>query len=119
MAEVEASRLSPTQPIPPAALVRRVGCPANVDPAAWYVESGAAHKQSIVRLLPADWTWSGKRVLDFGCGIGRILAQFTAEARQTACFAGCDIDGPSIEWLSVHLAPPFEMRHTQEDPPLP
>jgi hypothetical protein len=34
------------------------------------------------------------------------MRQFLPEAEE-AEFWGCDIDGPSIEWLQENLAPPF------------
>jgi SAM-dependent methyltransferase len=75
-------------------------------------------RREILRLLPADWSWTGKRVLDFGCGPGRVLREFSNEAKQAA-FYGCDIHAPSIEWLRSH--PPFdiELALTKEMPPLP
>ena len=31
-------------------------------------------------ILPPDWSWRGRRVLDFGCGTGKVLSQFADEA---------------------------------------
>src|SRR5439155_20413507 len=69
-------------------------------------------------LLPADWSWDGKRVLDFGCGAGRTLRHFLDEAKR-AEFYGCDIDRPSIEWLEEHLSPPLHVFQSGELPGLP
>ncbi len=49
-----------------------------------------------------NWAWSGKRVLDFGCGAGRTLRHFVEEA-QVAEFSGCDIHGGSVDWINANL----------------
>jgi SAM-dependent methyltransferase len=72
----------------------------------------------ICSLLPSDWSFAGKSVLDFGCGPGRVLRHFTAEARECS-FRGCDIDVECVNWLAQHLVPPFEIFANKEDPPLP
>lgn len=56
-------------PLPPEALVRRVGWDLhNRDPAEAYEERGREQWRLIKSLLPAGWTFAGKRVLDFGRG---------------------------------------------------
>jgi SAM-dependent methyltransferase len=93
--------------MPPRALASRVFAAEGwSDPDAAYLELGAQTKRQIVRLLPSDWTWHGRRVLDFGCGAGRTLRHFAREA-QVAEFWGCDIDRPSVDWLKENLSPPF------------
>jgi SAM-dependent methyltransferase len=87
------------------------------DPDADYLELGAQTKRQIVGLLPDLWSFEGKRILDFGSGAGRTLRHFAAEA-ETAEFWGCDIDGPSIEWMQRNLCPPFHARQTISVPPL-
>jgi len=84
------------------------------DPWQNYERFGRASRDAIVEALPADWTWDGKRVLDFGCGAGRTLRHFIAEARAGE-FYGCDIDEPSIEWLREHL-PQFQVFANPERP---
>ena len=79
---------------------------------------GKAIRDAVVSELPADWTWEGKRVLDFGCGAGRTLRHFLAEAAE-AEFWGCDIDTPSIEWVNANLNPPVRAFVNSELPPLP
>jgi SAM-dependent methyltransferase len=105
--------------IPPVALLKRIALPDHEDPARWFNDSGRAHKDSIVRALPGDWTWRDKRVLDFGCGVGRILRHFATEARETRLFAACDIDAPSAAWLAENYGDRFDVHHTAELPPLP
>lgn len=70
-----------------------------------------------MRLLPGDFSFAGKRVLDFGSGAGRTLRHFFAEA-QSAEFWGCDIDEPSISWLQENMSPPFHAWQSAHNPPL-
>ena len=79
---------------------------------------GQAQRESIVDVLPAGWSFVGKRVLDFGCGPGRTLRHFVSEAER-AEFWGCDIHGPSIEWLERNLSPPLHVFVNDAKPPLP
>jgi tRNA (mo5U34)-methyltransferase len=106
-------------PLPPHALRRRVGCLEEPgERGAAYDEVGGRWKELIIERLPADWSWSGKRVLDFGAGAGRILRHFETEAAE-AEFWGCDIDEPSVSWLERHLSPPFSPFVVSERPGLP
>ena len=104
-------------PLPPAELAARVGVPAGVDPLQFYLDEGRRLRTVIEGLLPDGWRWTDKRVLDFGCGAGRVLRHFATEAAHTQ-FAGCDIDAPSIDWASAHLSPPFRFLHNNLIPPL-
>ena len=69
-------------------------------------------------MLPADWTFDGKSVLDFGCGAGRTLRHFLDEA-ESGSFYGCDIDAPSIAWLESNHEPTVHVFANEETPPLP
>jgi SAM-dependent methyltransferase len=82
-----------------------------------YEALGAEAKRALVGLLPDDWSFDGKRVLDFGCGAGRTLRQFLSEAEH-AEFWGADIDAASIEWLGEALCPPLRAVHCDVAPPL-
>jgi SAM-dependent methyltransferase len=82
-----------------------------------YETRGRAARDQIASMLPGDWTFEGKRVLDFGCGAGRTLRHFLPEA-EAAEFWGCDIDEPSIDWLRGHLSPPIQVLRNGELPPL-
>jgi SAM-dependent methyltransferase len=104
-------------PIPPGDLAARVGTPQGYDPVEFYLAEGARLRGVIESLLPADWTWEGMNVLDFGCGSARVLRHFEPEARRGA-FWGCDIDLPSIEWNGAHLSPPFRFFGNGPAPPL-
>jgi SAM-dependent methyltransferase len=88
------------------------------DPIGTFERTGREHRAFIDELLPAAWDWTGKRVLDFGCGSGRILRNFLPEA-ETAEFWGCDIDRPSIDWLQANMEPPFHFFATEEAASLP
>lgn len=96
---------------PPDALATRVGgSPESYHDIAEY------HRERIISLLPSDWTWDGKRILDFGCGPGRTLSEFSVDA-QRAAFFGCDIHAESIAWASVNL-PQFTFIRNEEHPPV-
>ncbi|HZO05200.1 MAG TPA: class I SAM-dependent methyltransferase [Solirubrobacterales bacterium] len=90
----------------------------EIDPVKVYEESGRDHRALIESLLPDDWSWEGRRTLDFGCGVGRIMRQFAPEA-DSAEFWGCDLDRPSIDWLNRNLEPPFHFFVSDEEPDLP
>ena len=91
-------------PMPPFELANRVGA-LNAD--AWeehYDRLGAAMRRAVDELLPEDWTWEGKTVLDFGSGAGRALRHFYDLTPQNEVW-GCDLHAESIAWLNEHLAP--------------
>jgi SAM-dependent methyltransferase len=96
---------------PPDRLATRVGGSAE-----GYREIAGFHRERIGSLLPADWSWEGKRVLDFGCGPGRTLSEFSREAEQ-AEFVGCDIHAESLAWARANL-PRFTFVQNREEPPL-
>jgi SAM-dependent methyltransferase len=110
--------MSAEHPLPPVELMQRVGRIDDADVATAYDAIGRESRERIERVLPDDWSWEGKRVLDFGCGAGRTLRHFLAEAEQ-AQFHGCDIDAKSIEWMTDHLVPPFHVFQSHEQPGLP
>jgi SAM-dependent methyltransferase len=104
-------------PVPPVGLAARVGVAAGADPMQFYLDEGGRLRTVIEDLLPDDWAWRGKRVLDFGCGAGRVLRHFAADTALGE-FQGCDIDGSSIEWAGAHLSPPFRFFRNDPGPPL-
>jgi SAM-dependent methyltransferase len=108
---------APRPPLPDLELVQRVGRLEVEDPLDVYERYGHRLRDEIVSLLPQDWEWDSKRVLDFGCGAGRILRHFLDEA-EVAEFHGSDIDRPSIDWLQCHLSPPLHLITNDEAPPL-
>ena len=89
----------------------------DADPVGAYLANGRYCRELVESLLPDDWSWSGKRVLDFGCGAGKVIRQFSAESAASE-FWGCDIHGPSIEWMQQNLCPPFHAFQCEETPGL-
>lgn len=90
----------------------------DADPVGAYDRMGHGLRGLIEGMLPDDWSWTGRRVLDFGCGAGRVLRHFAPEATEGE-FWGCDIDGPSVDWMAEHLSPPFHVFQCAETPGLP
>jgi SAM-dependent methyltransferase len=98
-------------PLPPRALMTRIAHTAQLDRSDewlrnWYDRMGAELKAALMAALPSGYSLEGKRVLDFGCGPGRVLRHFLDESR-TAEFWGCDRHAPSIAWLRSELSPPM------------
>jgi SAM-dependent methyltransferase len=109
---------APELPFPPLDLANRVGCLDDADePYDYYDELGRNARREIVDRLPRDWTFGGKRLLDFGCGAGRTLRHFAPEATEAEIW-GCDIDEASIGWLEEQLCPPFHVFLNGTEPPL-
>jgi len=108
-----------TAPYPPLELVVRVRPDVLefTDPIAAYEQAGAQTKQTLLRLLPDDWSFDGKRVLDFGCGAGRTLRHFLPEAERAEIW-GADIDKPSVDWINQNLSPPLQAWRSPSGPPL-
>ena len=106
-----------TLPMPPLRLARRVGELDPSDPWGHYRRMGETARARIDAALPQGWGWRGKRALDFGCGVGKVLVQYEHEARSAELW-GCDIDAVSIEWMRSELDPPFHPFLSRELPPL-
>ena len=105
-------------PYPPLELAHRVGSLADApEPFAYYDQLGRETRDGILAALPSDWSFPGKRVLDFGCGAGRTLRHFTSEAAEAEIW-GCDIDEESIGWMQAHMCPPFYAFVNGSEPPL-
>lgn len=84
--------------LPPVGL--RWGGPRYRDDAV-YVNSG----RSNVRMLSkaAGLSETG-RVLDIGCGPGRLLTGLLAEYGTVGAYLGIDVNRPVVEWAKEHLA---------------
>lgn len=113
-----AMRTTAPVPYPPLQLADRVcGLDGRGDALQAYAKLGGEAKAAIVEMLPEGWSFDGKRVLDFGCGAGRTLRHFLAEAQVSEVW-GADIDAASIGWLKQNLSPPLHVLHSGADPPL-
>jgi SAM-dependent methyltransferase len=82
-----------------------------------YWKLGPETKTAIVDLLPDNWSFEGKRILDFGCGPGRTLRHFLSEA-EVAEIWGVDIDAESIDLLTREHCPPLHALRSGYAPPL-
>jgi SAM-dependent methyltransferase len=100
--------------LPPARLRIRVAGTPDAD---WFLSSGRAAAETIAGALrrtgpPLE---ASARVLDFGCGCGRVLRHL---ARLPGELHGCDANTELVGWCRDHL--PFgEYRVNTLAPPLP
>jgi len=113
----DAASFESAAPLPPRPLALRAGVPDSSDVIASYRAVGRDSRATILELLGPDWSFEGKRVLDFGCGSGKVLRHFLAEAQQGELW-GCDIDERSIAWLEHEMCPPLHVFRNDEAPPL-
>jgi SAM-dependent methyltransferase len=105
-------------PLPPERLMRRVGWYVNArDPADVFEVRGREQWRLIKALLPDGWGFAGRRVLDFGCGVGRVLRHAVAEDPDGE-YWGCDIDAPSVEWLGAHVPSGTHIFQSGDWPPI-
>jgi 2-polyprenyl-3-methyl-5-hydroxy-6-metoxy-1,4-benzoquinol methylase len=63
-------------PFPPSEPMARVGPGEGDDACEAFDHEGPRLRKLIESSLPESWSFDGKRVLDFGCGSGRVLRQF-------------------------------------------
>jgi SAM-dependent methyltransferase len=115
-----AEQLERSAPLPPRALAIRAGVPDPADVIASYRAVGRDSRATILDLLRsggAEFSFEGKRVLDFGCGAGKVMRHFLPEAAQCELW-GCDIDERSIDWINAELHPPLNAFANGEAPPL-
>jgi SAM-dependent methyltransferase len=112
-----AENLERAAPLPPRALAIRAGVPDPADVIASYRAVGRDSRGTILELLGPDWSFDGKRVLDFGCGSGKVMRHFLPEAAGCELW-GCDIDERSVDWINAELSPPLHAFANGEVPPL-
>jgi SAM-dependent methyltransferase len=112
-----AENLERSAPLPPRALAIRAGVPDPADVIDSYRAVGRDTRATILALLGDDWSFAGKRVLDFGCGSGKVMRHFLPEAADCELW-GCDIDERSVEWINAELHPPLSAFANGEAPPL-
>jgi SAM-dependent methyltransferase len=89
-------------PIPPARLRVRSG-PRHLDPS-FFLESGRRHSDLIRKVLADNGTSieSLDRLLDFGCGCGRVIRHWSNLTR--AEIHGCDLNSEAIAWCAENLS---------------
>jgi SAM-dependent methyltransferase len=104
-------------PLPPSELASWAGG-EHGDLLGSFDRIGRGARERILWLLPEAWSFEGKRVLDFGCGSGKVLRHFLAEA-ESCEFQACDLHEPSIRWVREHLSPPVDAFVSPDRPPLP
>lgn len=103
-------------PLPPARLRYRVH--GSLDPKDFLRvgQECAADIEHLLRLVGRDLS-SFRRVLDFGCGCGRVLRNLR-DHEANCSFQGTDIDPESIAWNSEHLAELAQWTVNTDRPPL-
>jgi SAM-dependent methyltransferase len=102
-------------PLPPTTMMHMVA--GNHD-ASWYVYSGGRGAQSVRDTLEKSHIdiRSMRRVLDFGCGCGRVLRHFAPLARQTE-FHGVDYNPELVYWCR-RVVPFAHIERNRLEPPL-
>ena len=104
--------------LPAEKLMKRVGWAVYARKAGDVFEERGSLQWSYVKsFLPEGWSFEGKRVLDFGVGVGRMLRPAMEQDPQ-AEYWGCDIHEPSLEWLRGEL-PQAHLFRSDDWPPLP
>ncbi|MBW3607866.1 MAG: class I SAM-dependent methyltransferase [Actinobacteria bacterium] len=94
--------------------------PDPADVIASYRAVGRDSRTTILQLLGSDgvaFSFEGARVLDFGCGSGKVMRHFLPEAEVCELW-GCDIDARSVDWINAELDPPLHAFTNREAPPL-
>lgn len=87
-------------PIPPPELLFRVSGAADVE---WFLRGGAWAREAIEQILASAGASlpAGARVLDFGCGCGRVARAWLTAGDQR--FTGTDSDPAAVRWCRRHL----------------
>ena len=102
-------------PIPPQALMLRVDGKGDEN---IFLSYGAEIAASIKRLLAAEGfpLDSFSRILDFGCGCGRVIRFFEQHPETCRLFA-TDIDTEAIAWCQQHLENLASFSVSSDKPP--
>ena len=112
-------RVLAVSPFPPDDLMIRVGVSPEAFPTravreTFFADAGRAVHQCIRDVIPHQ---EGQRILDFGCGSGRMLRWFASEPN--VHLTACDIHRPSIEWMQANFASAVRLYASDPAPPLP
>ena len=102
-------------PIPPPDLWLGYGADAR-----GYLSSGEQHVDEMVRVLEGtDFSaLQARRILEFGCGAGRMIRRFPKLAPEAELW-GVDISAEHIRWCIDHLSPTIHFATTTRVPHLP
>ena len=106
-------RQSPDFPLPPPRLAFE-----SYGHTSWheYEEMGQAHADIIAGLIRERLGDEPVRVLEWGCGAGRILRHVAQQPGWTAL--GVDVDPEPVQWCHQHL-PSVQVKISEFEPPLP
>ena len=83
-----------------------------------FFAAGPETREILLELLPDDFDWEGKRVMDFGCGVGRTLIHFREEAELAEVW-GVDVHAGALRQVEEKLCPPMKTLRSGTAPPLP
>jgi SAM-dependent methyltransferase len=112
--------MSASLPLPPREFALRIGAADTDDAMEQFVDAGARISAAVRDLLPEDWSFEGRTILDFGCGAGRLLRHLAYTDAQVATIHGCDVDAELIAWVQENLCPPIAGAVVNDEaPPLP
>ena len=74
-----------------------------------FVKSSMRNFRHLLRLTDIS---PGNRVLDYGCGLGRLTIPMTAFLSSEGSYVGVDVDAAAIDYLNeLHPQPNFEFHH--------
>jgi SAM-dependent methyltransferase len=104
-------------PPPPPELCEYVGERDREDPVGSFLHASEVLGGQLAAALPGGLDFGDGRVLDFGCGAGRLL-RYLLENSTAGQLEGCDIDERCIAWLSARLPAPHQVFRCGELPPL-
>jgi SAM-dependent methyltransferase len=103
-------RLVASTPLPSRAHLRQIQTTPFLEE---YLRVGRAAASAVNRSFARHGVAAGSRVLDFGCGSGRVSRHL---ARRWEMY-GCDIDAAAIRWSASNLSGTFVTNGPR--PPLP
>jgi len=103
-------RLVASPPLPSRAHLRQIQTTPFLEE---YLRVGRAAAAAVNRSFARHGVAAGSRVLDFGCGSGRVSRHL---ARQWDLY-GCDVDAAAIRWSNANLPGTFVTNGAR--PPLP
>jgi len=100
-------------PVPPEYLWDGLGANLNE-----YLTVGKEHADNMRAALARHGFEMPDKILDFGCGAGRMIRWLKPEAERGTVW-GCDITAEYIHWLQRNLRPPFRFFTSTTMPTLP